>query len=556
MALETDRRSLLLGVAAAPVLASAAPAPAAAPAVRAGDDRVETGPASRTETTHGLVQGYREGGVHVFKGIPYAGSPEGAGRFARAPALAPWAGVRHALTYGPICPQLERPADLSGLEWPFLLPRGQASAMLEDCLRINIWTRGLKGGRRPVMLWLHGQGFMGGSSQDFLASDGANLARTQDVVVASINHRVGPLGFMHLADLGEAPEAGGMVGMLDILDALKWMKANAAAFGGDPGNVTVFGESGGGFKTSVLMAMPEARGLIHKAIIQSGARLRVQDREGATLLARETLAALGLPVGKPLALRTVPAQALLQAADSASAKLRASDGKPQSFFHPPRSWWMPVAGTPALPAQPWDPVAPAFSAQIPLLIGTTLHEASPSMADPAVERFGWAEVEGRLRGSLGDKASDAVAAAREAWPAEDPAGILGVLEGRNFRLSAVELIRRRLKAPAAPTYNYVLAWKTRAFEGRPRAFHTSDLVFMFANSDLVPQVSGGGTRGRRMADRMAGAWAAFARTGRPAHRDLPAWPEAEPGRLPTMVLDDRYAVRTDPDARLLRLLVG
>jgi para-nitrobenzyl esterase len=552
MGLETDRRGLMTGALAAPVLAAPA---AAASTTRSPQDRIETGTRSRIETTHGLAQGYRDAGVHVFKGLPYAGSPEGRNRFARAPALAPWAGVRNALTYGPICPQLERPADVSGLEWAFLLPRGQASAMLEDCLRINVWTPGLKGGRRPVMLWLHGQGFMGGSSQDFLATDGANLARTQDVVVASINHRVGPLGFMHLADLGEAPGEAGMAGMLDVVDALKWLRANAEAFGGDPENITVFGESGGGFKTSVLLAMPEAKGLFHKAIIQSGARLRVQDRAGATALARATLEALGLLSDNPLALRDVPPQALLQAADTASAKLRAADGKPRGFLYPPRSWWMPVSGTVSLPAQPWDPEAPSLSAEVPLLVGSTLHEASPSMADPSVERFGWAEVEGRLRNVLGERTSEAVAAAREAWPAEDPAAILAVIEGRNFRLSAAELIARRLKAPAAPVYNYVFAWKTGAFDGRPRAFHTADLVFMFANSDLVPQVSGGGVRGLHMAERMAGAWAAFARTGRPAHKHLPHWPPSERERLATMVLDDIPELRNNPDARLLRLLM-
>ncbi|MCA3254149.1 MAG: carboxylesterase family protein, partial [Alphaproteobacteria bacterium] len=157
--------------------------------------------------------------------------------------------------------------------------------------------------------------------------------------------------------------------------------------------------------------------------------------------------------------------------------------------------------------------------------------------------------------ALGDRAAGAVAAARAAWPGEDPAGVLGIIEGRNFRLSAAELVARRLRDPAAaPTFNYVLAWKTRAFDGRPRAFHTSDLVFMFANSDLVPQVSGGGARGRQMAARMAGAWAAFARTGRPAHRDLPAWPACEPDRLATMILDDRSDLRVDPDRALLDIL--
>jgi para-nitrobenzyl esterase len=257
-------------------------------------DRVVV-PGATVHTAAGAVQGYRRAGVEIFKGMAYAGAPTVEHRFRRAPPLAPWPGVRNAYSYGPVCPRWTAPDDLAANEWVFLLQRGAESAELEDCLRINVWTRSTRPDRlRPVMVWLHGQGFMSGSSQDFLATDGESLARNQDVVVMSLNHRVGPLGLLHLGELlGSEHADSGNLCMLDIVDALHWVRLHAERFGGDPGNVTLFGQSGGGFKISVLLAMPEAKGLFHKAIIQSGARLRVHTRASATELAERTLHRLG-----------------------------------------------------------------------------------------------------------------------------------------------------------------------------------------------------------------------------------------------------------------------
>lgn len=519
-------------------------------------------PGATVQTAMGRVCGYWSRGVHVFKGMPYAGAPGGPGRFQRAPRLAAWEGVRAAYSYGPVCPSHPQPQDLSSHEWAFLLPRGAHSAALEDCLRINLWVAGDAGqldagARRPVMLWLHGQGFMSGSSQDFLGSEGENLARTQGVLVASINHRVGPLGFLHLGELlGDAYADSGNVGMLDVIDALRWLRDNVEAFGGDPHNITVFGQSGGGFKVSVLLAMPEAQGLFHKAIIQSGARLRVHTPDSATALVRATLRELGLDDAQAAALHELPVDRLL-AAVHAATRAQAAHARPQPGFRDaPSFYWMPVAGVPSLPWQPFDPVAPAVSREVPLLVGTTLNEAAPAMEAPSLEQMDWPEVARRLAGDLGERCAEAVAAARRLAPGARPVEVLSWLLGRRFRQSAVALCELRCAPGHAPTYNYLFAWRTPQLDGRPGAFHTADINFVFANTDLCAAATGGSERARRLAQRMSGAWAQFARSGVPADAGLPEWPRFTAQQRACMVFDDESRVAHDPDGELLRVLPG
>ena len=521
-------------------------------------------PGACVHTTHGPVLGYDSAGVQVFKGLPYAGAPVGAGRWRRAPALAGWADPRGCYSYGPVCPSVQAPQDLAGNEWVFLLPRGAHSAAMEDCLRINLWAPGQASGldheaRRPVMLWLHGQGFMAGSSQDFLATDGENLARTQDVLVASINHRVGPLGYLHLGGLlGEDDADAGNAGMLDIVDALRWLQGNAAAFGGDPGNITVFGQSGGGFKLSVLLAMPEARGLFHKAIVQSGARLRVHTPESATALVRAMLSGLGLADAAPhrlrQALEELPVEALLKAANDASSSMAKTAVPDPGFRNAPPFYWMPVAGVPSLPAQPFDPLPPACSAHVPLMVGTTLNEASPAMNDAALTGLGWDELPQRLQGDLGSHARAAIDALRQIEPQARPVEALSVLQGRRFCQSAVALCDSRCADGDAPVYNYLFRWCCPQFGGRAGAFHTGELPFVFANSALCAQTTGGSAAAERLAQRMSAAWAAFARTGSPQHGDLPPWPVYNRGQRPVMVFDVDCRVDHDPDRALLEVL--
>ncbi len=520
-------------------------------------DRI-VAPGDTVRTSAGLVRGYRLGPVQVFKGIPYAGAATGALRFRRAPALKPWSGVRNALSYGPICPRWAPAADLASNEWAFLLQRGAESAALEDCLRLNIWTRGGgSGAKLPVMLWIHGQGFMSGSSQDFLATDGENLASAQDVVVVSLNHRVGPLGYLHLGGLlGEGFADSGNVGMQDIVDALRWLRENIAAFGGDADNITLFGQSGGGFKISVLLAMPEAQGLFHKAIIQSGARLRVHNVESATALTRATLKKLELSDAQALALQDIPVDRLLQAVQDATLELARSAADDPGFRSAPAYFWMPVSGVPSLPKQPFDPEAPAVSRGVPLLVGCTLNEFAPSVNAPEAEQLSWADVQMRLQPQLGESTAAAMAAARSLYVGARPVDIWSVLAGRRFRLSTVALCDSRLRQGGAPVFNYLFQWRTAVLEGRPGAFHTADLPFVFDNTDLCALFTGGGARARRLGARMSKAWAQFARSGSPAHAGLPDWPACSPGQLETMLLDDACELRRNHDRELLALLPG
>lgn len=518
---------------------------------------VVVAPGATVQTVAGAVRGYRRAGVEIFKGIAYAGAPTGEHRFRRAPPLTPWPGVRNAYSYGPVCPRWTASDDLAANEWVFLLQRGAESAAREDCLRINIWTRHTRPARlRPVMVWLHGQGFMSGSSQDFLATDGENLARHQDVVVMSLNHRVGPLGLLQLDEwLGHGHADSGNLGMLDIVDALRWIRLHAECFGGDPHNVTLFGQSGGGFKISVLLAMPEARGLFHKAIIQSGARLRVHTRASATALAERTLHQLGQARPSLEALQQVPVEQLLQAAQDATLALARQSPENRGFRSPPPFYWMPVSGVPSLPTQPFDPDAPEATRDVPLIVGTTLHEFSPSVNAPEAEALTWDELSQQLLPQLGDRAGAAIAAARALEPQARPVEVWSMLGGRRFRQSAVALCEARARQPrGAPVYNYLFRWCTPQLEGRPGAFHTACLPFVFDNTELCAQATGGGTSARALAARISHAWAEFARSGRPAHDELPEWPAYDREARALMVFDDESRVASNLDKALLALL--
>jgi para-nitrobenzyl esterase len=513
---------------------------------RHGSARLVTG-RSETATRAGTVRGFVRDGVHVFRGIPYAGAPVGEHRFRRAPPPTPWNGVRNCYGYGPTCPRAGGNADASQLEWALLVPVGPDTVRDEDCLRVNVWTQGLGDGRRrPVLVWLHSQGFGGGSSQEFLANDGENLARRHDVVVVTVNHRVGILGFFGFDD------AAANVGMLDLVDALRWVRANAEAFGGDPECVTIAGQSGGGFKTSVLLAMPEARGLFHRAIVQSGSRLRVHTRESMQRLARMALDELGLAGATRERLVDVPADALVKASLAAAQRIE-REGPAAVGFEAPASYWQPTAGIDSLPVQPCDPDAPSTSRDVPLLVGSTREELNAAIQQPALESLGWTDFDARVAAALGRLSGAAIEAARSDHPHARPIELLNVLDSRRFRMSAIAHAERFAQRGAAPAYLYRFDWRTPVFDGRPRAFHTCDICFVFLNTDACDTITGGGARPRALAERIAAAWVAFARTGRPSAPGLPAWPAHTIERRDTMLLDDGCVVVRDPEPALRRL---
>ncbi len=489
------------------------------------------------ETTAGKLRGAWDGYVTSFRGVPYAWQPV---RF-RAPApFPPWTGVREALTWGPQCPQDSNTG--TGLLASYKTP----GPMDENCLTLNIWTPEATASRkRPVMVWLHGGGFEGGGSGSANWYDGTRLASRGDVVVVTITHRLNVFGYLYLGDLGDLGGAGigadANVGQRDIIAALQWIQDTIEVFGGDPACVTLFGASGGGKKIGTLMAMPEAKGLFHRAIVQSGATLRAATREEATQSAGAFLKQLGLAPGDAAKLATIPAPTLVAAREA--------------LFATPAVSFGPVIDDASLPAHPFDPVAPAQSAAIPLLIGTA--GAETTLLLPDEENFHLDEPTLRAKlASFGPPAR--VEALIEAARAEEPDATASdiffqITSDARSRLRAIAQAERKAAQPA-PVYMYVTEWRTPVDGGKWRSPHVGDLPLVFDNIDLAPSMVGTGEDARMMAATMSSSWIAFARSGDPSTPQLPHWPRYDTATRATMRFDTQSRIVNDPHARLRALL--
>jgi para-nitrobenzyl esterase len=483
------------------------------------------------QTTQGKLQGQESKGSYSFLGIHYGADTGGKNRFLPPKAPESWTGVKKADEMGNRCPQpaVHMPGEMGTVLSFSDLP------ISENCLVLNVWTpRVHDHGKRAVMVWLHGGGFFLGSGGDKYY-EGSNLAAKNDVVVVTLNHRLGAFGYLYLgSEAGPEYAASNLSGMLDIVQALHWVKDNIAQFGGDPGNVTIFGQSGGGSKVSTLMAMPAAKGLFHKAIIESGAAVRIGSIADATASRDKILALLNLKSVDMDRLRALSTEELITATGKAGllAFMPAVDGK-------------------LVPANPFDPVASPGSAQVPVMVGSTKDEATNIfLTDPTWQTMTDADLLKRVSASVGpEQAPKVIDMYRAGAPNDKPMHLwTSIVTDQMFTHSSVLLAERKLAQHAAPVYMYKINWESPVLGGKLRAPHAVELPFVFDNVDVSAGLVGAGAGQDAMAAAMSRTFAAFARTGNPNIEGYPHWPVYTLEKRETFVYDVPPRVVSDPNS--------
>ena len=486
------------------------------------------------ETAYGKVQGMATAGIKEFKGIPYGAPTSGKNRFMPPKKPAPWTGVRECFAHGQCCPQT-----LSNLrsEYGMMIQWDQHSGgMGEDCLVLNVWTPGVNdGAKRAVLVSFHGGGYTTGSG-NAPGFDGAQLALFGDVVVVTVNHRLASYGYTHLADLGAPPEFAyaGVTGIMDLVASLQWVHDNIANFGGDPGRVMIFGQSGGGAKTTAILATPSAKGLFHRGAVQSGSSLRLATREAATKTAEALLAKLEIPKTRIADIQKVSWQQLLEAQTGLAG-------------------FAPVVDSTVLTHHPFEPVAPPESADVPVIISTTLEDSALALTNFNLDEGGLKTV---LTQRYADKADEILALYKQRYPQKSPYLIQAqVFTDAGFRRSAITQAERKAALGKAPAYMYLWSWVSPGFGGKFGAVHGTDVSASFHNvRDHIVGV--GSPEGKVMCDRLASAWVAFAKTGDPNNAQIPRWPAYDSSARATMVFDIDTRVESDPRGEIRRFWEG
>jgi para-nitrobenzyl esterase len=526
------------------------------PCVFGQEDKAES---VEVSTAYGRLRGESRGDLLIFRGIPYAGSVSGANRFKAAPPLQPWAGVRDARKLGPPSPQPGRTA------------RGNEPAPAEDCLFLNIWTPALDGHKRPVMFYNHGGGFTTGSG-GAAYQDGGNLARTFDVVVVATNHRLGLMGYLYLGELGgEEYATSGNQGLLDIRDALEWVRENIAAFGGDPENVMIFGESGGGAKTSCLYAMPSAAPFFKKASIESGPGIRMLPRDVAAETTLMALKALGLEKTEWRKLLEASLDQLLSVQTSLAQSrpgggpLTMAGGRKGMTGGSRPGGFGPVVDGSILPHHPFDPEAPAISKNKPLIVGYNRDETVfffQQQRNTEVFSLTDASLKERLQREFGANAEAIETAYRQSRPHASPTDLyIAMSTARMIGIGAITIAERKYAQHGAPVFLYIFTHESPNLvpgtQHKVGAAHASEIPYKFYNVRSAPQQNANTGRGgglmsvsgpehEKAAHNMAEMWTTFARTGRPGAKGQPHWPAYTAEKRATMEIDTECKVVNDP----------
>lgn len=521
----TNRRSFLAALGAGCALAnkSFGQRPAAAP----GAGQLFW----TVETTSGKVQGIANTGIKEFKGIPYGAPTGGKNRYMPPQKPAAWIGVRECFGHGQICPQTL--ASLNSdyamlIQWDL-----HVGGMGEDCLSLNVWTPGVNdGGKRAVMVSFHGGGFATGSGNG-PGYDGAQLAKYGDVVVVTVNHRLASFGYLHLADLGAPAEFAnaGVAGMMDLVASLEWVRDNIERFGGDPAKVMIFGQSGGGAKTSTMLAMPSAKGLFHSAGVQSGSTIRSATRETGTRSAEALLAKLGIAKGNIADIQKASWQQILEAQVSLGA------GFP----------FAPVVDGTVLPHHPFEPTAPPESGDVPIIVSTTLEDAALGLTNFDLDEAGLRTM---MNERYGAKAEPMLTLYRSRYPNKSPFLIQAqIATDAGGRRNATLQAERKSALGRAPAYLYLWAFESGGFGGKFGAVHGTDVSASFYN--FRDGVGGTGSRQERaLWERFAAAWVSLAKTGDPNNSKVPRWPAYDTAKRATMIFDNETRVENDPRAEI------
>ena len=541
--ISTCRLSLLaVGLAGLSVMLSACgqTTPETTEAGSTNESEVATQPTAEparplANTAYGPVRGYVDDGILTFKGVRY-GADTATTRFAPPAEPAAWTEPQEAVAFGPSAPQPQRGRLSLFDSW---VPDPDPG-ISEDCLFLNVWTPALDDSKRPVMVWLHGGGFTTGSGSSN-AYDGVRLANRGDVVIVTVNHRLNVFGYLYLDEYGEEFAGSANAGMLDLVAALAWVRDNIAGFGGDPDNVLIFGESGGGWKVSTLMSMDAAQGLFHRAVVQSGPGLTLMEPETASAATAALLTELGLDGDSVDQLREVPMETIAGAAASLAENGVSVGNRPV------------IDGVHNL-RHPFTPAAPEQSKDVPLLIGSTRTEMSMLAGAGNRELFEltWETLPAALERAIAGVDGQAVIDGyRELHPDIDPVNLFfeAITDTGVFGRGSFTLADRKAEQGGAEVYQYYFSWPTPVEGGMWSATHALDIGFVFDNVEKSASMSGTGERQQALADVMSEAWLAFARSGDPNHEGLPEWPAYDTENRATMVFDDESMVVNDPRGR-------